>query len=165
VRLVLIENVNRNPLRGVLHDRHPTAYRPLARDEVPMTARDAAAAHSDTEHATRTIAHQRQQHAISANLRRFLLQPLKRFCFSLLAATEKLRAARRIQSGDFLVMLRRRSIDPHRGRIDCWPRWRQQLDRTTRATREKQNREPIPGQPVIRDRAMIDAKGGAVYQC
>ena len=130
-----------------------------------MTARDAAAAHSDTEHATRTIAHQRQQHAISANLRRFLLQSLESFRLPLKAAMEKLRAARRIQSGDFLVMLRRRSIDPYRGRIDCWPRWRQQTGRTTRATREKQNREPIPGQPVIRDRAMIDAKGGAVYQC
>jgi hypothetical protein len=59
VRSVLIENVNRDPLRGVLHDRQATAYRPLGGDEVPMTARDAAAAHSDTEDATRTIADQR----------------------------------------------------------------------------------------------------------
>ena len=160
---MLVENVNRDPLRGVLHDRHATAYRPLARDEVPMTARDAAAAHSDTEHATRTIADQRQQHAVSANLRRFLLQPLKRFCFPLRAATEKLRAARRIQNGDFLVVLRRRSIDPHRSRIDCWSRWRQQTGGTTRATREKQNREPTPGQRAIRNRAMIDSKEAEVF--
>ena len=164
---MLIENVNRDPLRGVLHDRHATAYRPLARDEVPMTARDAATAHSDTEHATRTIADQRQQHAVSADLRRFLLQPLERFCFPLRAATEKLRAARCIQNGNFLVVLRRRSIDLHRSRINRWPSWRQKTGGTARATREKQHREPIPGQPVIRDRAMIDAKGGAVfvYQC
>ena len=134
---MLIENVNRDPLRGVLHDRHATAYRPLARDEVPTTARDAAAAHSDTEHATRTIADQRQQHAVSANLRRFLLQPLERFCFPLRAATEKLRAARRIENGNFLIATWRRPIDPHRGRIDRGPRWRDQPGGAARATGEQ----------------------------
>ena len=87
---------------------------------------------------------------------------MRRICFGV---TFFIFVAVQLCSGDFLVVLRRRSIDPHRSWIDCWPRWRQQTDRTTRATREKQNREPIPGQPVIRDRAMIDAKGGAVYQC
>ena len=102
-----------------------------------MTARDAAAAHSDTEHATRTIADQRQEHAVSANFRRFFLQPLKRFRFPLRTAMEKLRAARRIENGDFLIVTRRRSIDPHLSRIDRGSRWRHQTGRTTRATREK----------------------------
>src|SRR5262245_23820588 len=132
-----------------------------------MTARNAAAAHSDTAHTTRTIAEQRQQHAVSANLRRFLLQSLERLCFPLWVAMEKRRAARRVQNGNFLVVARRRPIDLHSSRIDCWPRWGQQTGGTARTTRENQHRERTPGQPAIRNGAMIDSKEGAVlfYQC
>jgi hypothetical protein len=80
---------------------------------------------------------------------------------------DKRRAARRIQNGNFLIVMRRRAIDPYRSRIDRGPRRRQQASGTARATCEEQHHEPAPGQPAIRDRAMIDSKEGAVfvYQC
>jgi hypothetical protein len=71
---------------------------------------------------------------------------------------DKRRAARRIQNGNFLVVTRRRSIDPHHSRIDRGPRWRQQASGTASATCEEQHHEPAPGQPAIRDRAMMIGK-------
>ena len=102
-----------------------------------MTGRDAAPAYPDAERASRTISDQCQQHAVSANLRRFLPEALKRFRFPLRGSMEKPRTAGRIEKGNFLIVTGRCPIDLHRNRIDPRSCWRDQLGRAAGATGKK----------------------------
>jgi hypothetical protein len=65
----------------------------------------------------------------------------------------KLRTARRVENGNFLIVTRRRPIDPDLSRIDSRPRWRDQPGRATGASGEQargqQTKNGIPFHHLI----------------
>ncbi len=81
-----------------------------------------AAAETEADGATRLVAHQRKEDAISANFGGGFFQTLNGVSIGRLTPMEKARATARVESCDALKMSRRSSINLHLRRIDRRPR-------------------------------------------
>src|SRR5947207_15774902 len=114
----MIRNVNRDTLRVALHNWRAAAHLTANRGRAPTVERDVTAADSDADRATRTITHQSEKHTVSADLGRFLFQPLERFRFVLGIAVEERGATRRVDHGDLFVIARWRLVDADGFRTD-----------------------------------------------